>query len=131
MDVLPPRSQQMATDQDWGAVWPGPKSFHPAVVPLSIRQGYTPKGVAPPSKIGNAELMKIPNFLHLTPPVIKKQCEALKKFCNKWPEGLETEVKWKEIFPVEVITTDYCHGLPTIRNPLSRIITVKVIQYFS
>lgn len=33
----------------------------------------------PPSKYANAELMKIPNFLHLTPNHVKKHCEALKR----------------------------------------------------
>lgn len=77
-------------------------------------------------KFANAELMKIPNFLHLTPPVISKQCEALKKFCTPWPTGLETEEKQENHFPVRVITSDYVHGLPTIRNPLSRIVTMKL-----
>ena len=31
-----------------------------------------------PSKYANAELMKIPNFLHLTPAHVQKQCAALK-----------------------------------------------------
>ena len=30
------------------------------------------------AKEGNLELLKIPNFLHLTPVAIKKHCEALK-----------------------------------------------------
>lgn len=126
-EVPPPRSQQMATDQDWGAVWPGPKSFVPASVPLPLRQGYVSKKYQiPPGKFANAELMKIPNFLHLTPPVIKKQCEALKQFCTPWPKGLETEERMRASFPVEVVTSDYCHALPTIRNPLSRIVTVQL-----
>lgn len=29
-------------------------------------------------KYGNAELVKIPNFLHLTPPHIKTHCQAIK-----------------------------------------------------
>jgi small subunit ribosomal protein S35 len=41
-----------------------------------------------PGKYANIELMKIPNFLHLTPPVIKRQCQLLKPFCTKWPKGL-------------------------------------------
>lgn len=123
---MPPRTEQMAVDQNWGAVWPGPKSFNPATVPLPVRQGFTPKGMASPSKYANAELMKIPNFLHLTPPVVKKQCEALKQFCTPWPKGLETEEKIKQHFPMEVIYSDYCHGLPTIRNPLSRIVTIRL-----
>lgn len=126
LEVPPPRSNQMAIDQDWGAVWPGPKTFHPATVPLPLRQGYTPKKhQVPPGKFANAELMKIPNFLHLTPPVIKQQCEALKQFCTPWPKALDTEEKMKQHFPVDYISSDYCHALPTIRNPLSRIVTVQ------
>ncbi|KAJ3636179.1 hypothetical protein MTP99_009014 [Tenebrio molitor] len=123
-DFLPPRSSQMAVDQDWGNVWPGPRTFHPATVPLPVRQGYNPKGVAP-AKYANAELMKIPNFLHLTPPVIKRQCEALKKFCTPWPKSLDTDEKCLKHFPIEVSSSDYCHSSPTIRDPLARIVTVK------
>ncbi|XP_058463604.1 small ribosomal subunit protein mS35 [Malaya genurostris] len=125
--VPPPRTEQMATDQDWGAVWPGPRSFNPSVVPLPLRQGYvSKKHQIPPGKFANAELMKIPNFLHLTPPVIKKQCEALKQFCTPWPKGLETEESMKKHFPVDFISSDYCHASPTIRNPLSRIVTIQL-----
>ncbi|XP_013117863.1 small ribosomal subunit protein mS35 [Stomoxys calcitrans] len=125
-EVMPPRSLKMATDQDWTAVWPAPRSFHPASVPLPIRQGFTVKGAAPPSKFANAELMKIPNFLHLTPPAIKQQCEAIKKFCTPWPKGLENEEKWKRHFPIDVVSTDYCQSLPTIRNPEARRVRLTV-----
>ncbi|KAJ8667968.1 hypothetical protein QAD02_009631 [Eretmocerus hayati] len=121
----PPRCHQMKTDQDWPSVWPGQRTFHPAVVPLPIRQGYPLKGEAPPDKWANAELMKIPNFLHLTPPAIKRHCEALKQFCTKWPEGLETEEKCDKHFPLEVIYSDYCHSGPSIRDPLSRIVSFR------
>lgn len=94
-------------------------------MPLPIHQGYVKPGKAPPAKYANAELMKIPNFLHLTPPTISKQCEALKKFCTAWPTNLATEVDQEKRLPVRVITSDYVHGLPTIRNHLSRIVTVK------
>ncbi|XP_030372769.1 28S ribosomal protein S35, mitochondrial [Scaptodrosophila lebanonensis] len=124
--VPPPRSNRMAVDQDWTAAWPGPRSFHPASVPLPLRQGYTERGAAAPSKFANAELMKIPNFLHLTPPAIRQQCEAIKQFCTPWPKGLETEEKCKHHFPVEVVTTDFCHSLPTIRNPEARRVTVSL-----
>lgn len=120
----------MPVDQDWGNVWPGPRTFHPAVVPLPVRQGYNEKD-APPGKFGNAELMKIPNFLHLTPPVIKRQCEALKRFCSAWPAGIETDEKCEETFPLEVVTSDYCHSSPDIRNPLARIVTIKVNSIIS
>lgn len=115
----------MPVDQDWGNVWPGPRTFHPASVPLPLYQGWVKKG-APPNKYGNLELMKIPNFLHLTPPVIKRQCEALKKFCTKWPEALDKDEVSEKYFPLEVSTSDYCHSSPTIREPLSRIVTIKV-----
>ncbi|XP_018569209.1 28S ribosomal protein S35, mitochondrial [Anoplophora glabripennis] len=124
IEVLPPRANKMAVDQDWGSVWPGPRSFHPATVPLPIRQGYAEKG-ASPDKYANAELMKIPNFLHLTPPVIKRQCEALKKFCTPWPKALNTDGKCAKHFPIEVISSDYCHSSPSIRDPLARIVNVQ------
>lgn len=124
-EVMPPRTTVMPVDQDWGSVWPGPRTFHPASVPLPVRQGFNEKG-APPGKFANAELMKIPNFLHLTPPVVKRQCEALKRFCTTWPQGLETDMQVEEAFPLEVITSDYCHSSPDIRDPLARIVTIKV-----
>lgn len=123
------RFKKMSVRQKWGNVWPGPKTFHPSSVPLPLRQGYLEpqdnKRPAP-DKFANAELMKIPNFLHLTPPAIKQQCEAIKKYCTQWPAGLETDEKCEKHFPIEFISSDYCHGLPTIRNPLSRIITLRV-----
>uniref|UniRef100_A0A8D8QNG4 28S ribosomal protein S35, mitochondrial n=1 Tax=Cacopsylla melanoneura TaxID=428564 RepID=A0A8D8QNG4_9HEMI len=123
--VQPPRYLKMPVDQDWTNVWPGQRTFHPAVVPLPLRQGYDAKRVAP-SKFANAELMKIPNFLHLTPPAIKKHCDAIKKFCTAWPQGLETEIQMEKHFPVTVITNDYCHSSPTIRDVKARIVTVKL-----
>lgn len=124
--TLPPRFHEMSPDQDWGAVWPGPRSFHPATVPLPVRQGFTEGGKAAPGKFANAELMKIPNFLHLTPPIVKRQCEALKQFCTAWPAGLETDEKIEKHFGVKVITTDYCLSSPSIRNPLARVVSLKV-----
>lgn len=107
-------------------MWPAPKTFHPSSVPLPLRQGYVPHGQAPPGKKANAELMKIPNFLHLTPPVIKAQCEALKQFCTEWPKLLNSEEAIEKHYPLEIITSDYCHASPTIRNPLARIVTLRV-----
>lgn len=123
--VPPPRTTAMPVDQDWPSVWPGARTFHPASVPLPVRQGYTEKG-APPSKYANAELMKIPNFLHLTPPAIQRHCEALKQFCTEWPIGLETEEKCTKHFPVEIISSDYCYSSPTIREPLARIVNLQI-----
>ncbi|CAK1592327.1 unnamed protein product [Parnassius mnemosyne] len=125
-DIQPDRADRMATDQNWGNVWPGPKTFHPSSVPLPIRQGYVPKGQAPPGKKANAELMKIPNFLHLTPPVIKTQCEAIKKYCTEWPKLLNSEETIEKHYPLEIISSDYCHASPTIRNPLARVVNLRI-----
>lgn len=84
--VPPPRYSRMSTDQDWTNVWPSATTFKQSVVPLPITQGYIAsekenKGL-PLEKYANAELMKIPNFLHLTPNHIKKHCAAIKsKYC--------------------------------------------------
>ncbi|EFN75782.1 28S ribosomal protein S35, mitochondrial [Harpegnathos saltator] len=123
--VPPPRTTEMPTDQDWGSVWPGARTFHPASVPLPLRQGYVEKGT-PPDKHVNAELMKIPNFLHLTPPAIHRHCEALKQFCTDWPAALDTDEKCTEHFPVDIITSDYCYSSPTIREPLARIVSLRI-----
>lgn len=105
-------------------VWPTAQSFRASVVPLPIRMGYT-KRDAPPEKHANAELMKIPNFLHLTPPAIRKHIEAIKKFCSRWPVGLETDEAIERHFPMTVTTYDYCFSGPTIRNPAARIVTLR------
>lgn len=72
----------MSTDQDWTNSWPTQMTFKQNAVPLPLRQGYIKSycenNGLPPTKYGNTELMKIPNFLHLTPPHIKKQCQAIK-----------------------------------------------------
>ncbi|KAL1130954.1 hypothetical protein AAG570_012195, partial [Ranatra chinensis] len=123
--AVPPRELKMSFDQDWTSAWPGQRTFHPASVPLPVRQGISKLGTSP-GKFGNAELMKIPNFLHLTPPAVKKHCVALKKFCTPWPDDLKTDTSCREHFPIEITTSNFCHSSPSIRNPLSRIVTIKV-----
>ncbi|KAK1118548.1 hypothetical protein K0M31_014855 [Melipona bicolor] len=113
-------------NQDWQTIWPVARSFHPDIVPFPLQQGYKNNEGVHPGKHGNAELLKIPNFLHLTPPVVKRHCEALKKFCTKWPKELETDEACIKHFPVEVITSDYCYSSPTIREPLARIVSLRV-----
>ncbi|KAK8788591.1 hypothetical protein V5799_021638 [Amblyomma americanum] len=123
--VPQPRSERMPVDQDWPSVWPTAQSFRPSVVPLPLRQGYSPKG-APPGKYANLELMKVPNFLHLTPVHLAKHAKVLRPFCTPWPAGLETDEKCEKHFPVEVIDSDYCHASPSIRDARSRIVTLRV-----
>jgi hypothetical protein len=75
-----PRAEDMSADQDWPNVWPAARSFRSSVVPLPVRMGSRPKldRRAPFPAKGNLELVKIPNFLHLTPLHIKRHCEAIK-----------------------------------------------------
>ncbi|XP_013785383.1 28S ribosomal protein S35, mitochondrial-like [Limulus polyphemus] len=124
-EILPPRYKRMPFDQDWNSVWPTAQSFKPSTVPLPLLQGFVKTG-APPDKYANTELMKIPNFLHLTPPTIEKHCAALKKFCTPWPKQLKTDEICDKEFPVEIITNDYCHAGPSIRDSRARIVTLKV-----
>lgn len=78
------------------------------------------------AKEGNLELLKIPNFLHLTPVAIKRHCEALKDFCTEWPAALDSDEKCEKHFPIEIDTADYVSAGPSIRNPKARVVTLRV-----
>ncbi|KAL4005504.1 hypothetical protein ACER0C_005217 [Sarotherodon galilaeus] len=121
-----PRTGKMPVDQDWTAVYPAAAPFRPGSVPLPVRMGYPVKGGIPPEKKGNLELIKIPNFLHLTPAAIKKHCEALKPFCTEWPSALETDTKCDEHFPIKVESKEYVSAGPSLRNPSARIVHLRV-----
>ncbi|XP_070687047.1 small ribosomal subunit protein mS35 [Pempheris klunzingeri] len=121
-----PRTKRMPVDQDWTAVYPAAAPFRSGSVPLPVRMGYPIKGGVPPEKRGNLELIKIPNFLHLTPAAIKKHCEALKPFCTEWPSALDTDAKCDEHFPIKVESTDYVSSGPSLRNPAARVVQLKV-----
>lgn len=137
----------MSTDQDWTNVWPTATTFKQSVVPLPITQGYVAsekenKGL-PLEKYANAELMKIPNFLHLTPNHIKKHCAAIKskyliccfvillrmcplEFCTPWPEQLSSDESCKDFLPIEITTYDYLHSTPSIRDSRARVVKFNV-----
>ncbi|TNN49855.1 28S ribosomal protein S35, mitochondrial [Liparis tanakae] len=121
-----PRTEKMPVDQDWTAVYPSATPFRPNAVPLPLRMGYPVKGGVPPEKKGNLELLKIPNFLHLTPVAIKKHCEALKPFCTEWPSALDTDATCDEHFPIKVDGTDYVSAGPSVRNPSARVVHLRV-----
>ncbi|XP_017556682.1 28S ribosomal protein S35, mitochondrial [Pygocentrus nattereri] len=124
--AVEPRTERMTVDQDWTAVYPTAASFKPNSVPLPVRMGYPVKRGVPPAKKGNLELIKIPNFLHLTPEAIKKHCEALKPFCTEWPAALDSDAKCEEHFPIQVESKAYVSAGPSLRNPNARIITLTV-----
>ncbi|XP_069551393.1 small ribosomal subunit protein mS35 [Brachyistius frenatus] len=121
-----PRTEKMPVAQDWTAVYPAATPFRPSSIPLPVRMGYPVKGGVPPEKKGNLELIKIPNFLHLTPAAIKKHCEALKPFCTEWPSALDSDAKCDEHSPIKVESTDYVSAGLSVRNPSARIVHLKV-----
>ena len=145
----------MSTDQDWTNVWPSATTFKQSVVPLPITQGYVSsdkdnKGL-PVERYANAELMKIPNFFHLTPNHIKKHCAALKRqwflslslsclyrintfdleYCTPWPEQLKSDEACEHYLPIEITTHDYLNSTPSIRDSRARVVKFHVtIAYF-
>lgn len=128
--VLHPRYNKMKITDDWTNIWPAASTFKYSAIPFPVRQGFIKRmneneGV-PPGRYANAELMKIPNFLHLTPAHVKKHCEALKKFCTDWPAGLETNEKCEKHFPLEVISPTYLTSGPSLRDPRARVVTFRL-----
>uniref|UniRef100_A0A915Q720 Ribosomal protein S24/S35 mitochondrial conserved domain-containing protein n=1 Tax=Setaria digitata TaxID=48799 RepID=A0A915Q720_9BILA len=125
--VRRPRKEEMSTEQDWPSVWPVARSFRSSVVPLPIRMGARkhPERRAPFKTEGNLELVKIPNFLHLTPAAIERHCSAIKKFCTKWPEKMDEKIR-RKFFPLTLSYCDYVHQSNSLRDMRSRVITVKL-----
>jgi len=124
-----PREERMSPEQDWTAVWPTAQVFKPSVVPLPLRAGRSSGkavGYVPLSKYANVELLKINNFLHLTPPAIEKHCQAIKKFMTKFPEEVKNHEVKKQFFPLEITTSSFCFSGPAVRHPDSRICTMAV-----
>lgn len=80
----------------------------------------------PPKAYANLELMKIPNFLHLTPLAVKRHCLAIKPFCTKWPKGLASDESVEKYFPIEFTCSDYIFAGPSVRDERSRIVQLKI-----
>nr|CAD2180646.1 unnamed protein product [Meloidogyne enterolobii] len=124
ISVRKPRALEQSSDQDWMSVWPAAQSFRSSVVPLPIRMGYLSNKEAkvklPRAAYANLELMKIPNFLHLTPHHIQRHCNAIKikerKFCTKFPDELKDVECQQKYFPLEFRYSDYIHQGTNIRN---------------
>ncbi|XP_037093936.1 28S ribosomal protein S35, mitochondrial-like [Pollicipes pollicipes] len=123
----PPRYERQSTTQRWSDVWPAPRSFHPAAVPLPLRQGFVerPALYVTPGKYANAELMKVANMLHLTPPAVERHCKALARFCTAWPAAL-TDERLEQLRPLRVVTQDFVHATPTVRHPDARVVAVRL-----
>ncbi|KAL5107117.1 28S ribosomal protein S35 mitochondrial [Taenia crassiceps] len=122
--------EQQIQDDDWSTVWPCENFFSPYAFPVPIRQGHSKNlvenGGLSPAKYANAELLKIPNFLHLTPRHIEKHCKALQKFTTKWPSGLCTDEDVDRHYPVEVVTHSFTNSAPSIRDKRARRVTIRV-----
>ena len=77
--------------QDWTNVWPTSGVYRHSVAPFPLRMGVVKSdhenNFIVPDKSVNVELLKISNFLHLTPKHVEKHCEVLHQFCTEWPEG--------------------------------------------
>ncbi|KRX89146.1 28S ribosomal protein S35, mitochondrial [Trichinella pseudospiralis] len=127
-EIMPPREQRQPIDQDWPSVWPVAQSFKASSVPLPLRMGFqkSRSKKPPPDKHANLELMKIPNFLHLTPPAIARHCDAIRKWCTPWPEQLNSDDQCRHYFPVQFEYHDYIHAGPTIRDSRSRVVSLRV-----
>ncbi|PIK48295.1 putative 28S ribosomal protein S35, mitochondrial isoform X3 [Apostichopus japonicus] len=122
----PSREVKMKDTQVWSDVYPTAATFKWSAVPLSVRMGYPVRRGIPPHKLGNAELMKIPNFLHLTPPAVKKHCAALKELCTDWPAELNSDEVCDKHLPIAMETSDYVFSGPSVRSPKARVVQLKV-----
>ncbi|KRX63168.1 28S ribosomal protein S35, mitochondrial [Trichinella sp. T9] len=127
-EIMPPREQRQPIDQDWPSVWPVAQSFKASSVPLPLRMGFqkSRSKKPPPDKHANLELMKIPNFLHLTPPAIARHCDAIRKWCTPWPEQLNSDERCRYYFPIQFEYHDYIHAGPTVRDSRSRVVSLRV-----
>jgi len=117
------------SDEDalnWSRKWSSYSTFNPYILPFPLRMGFRRKFCVKPDKFGNLELLKVQNFLHLTPPAIKEQCASLKKFCTKFPEELKSDEDCERHFPVEVHTVDYIASSKSPRDERARTVERKI-----
>ncbi|KAI1728221.1 mitochondrial ribosomal subunit protein domain-containing protein [Ditylenchus destructor] len=130
LEVNKPRKLSMTLDQHWPDIWPTAATFKHSVVPLPIRMGYRrhPIRKAPPAAEANLELMKIPNFLHLTPPHIAQHCNAIKRFCTPFPKELTTihVNQDSNYLPLSVKYSDFVHQGTSLKDIRSRVVTISL-----
>ncbi|KAI1727007.1 mitochondrial ribosomal subunit protein [Ditylenchus destructor] len=157
LEVNKPRKLNMTLDQHWTEIWPTAATFKHSVVPLPIRMGFRrhPQRKAPPAAEANLELMKIPNFLHLTPPHIAQHCNAIKRFCTPFPEelasihddqdppvrmdknqrsrlkemrekGIEMNSIIRNYLPLSVQYSDFVHQGTSLKDVRSRVVTISL-----
>lgn len=71
-----------------------------------------------PDAHGNEELAKISNFLHLTPPMVEAHTSHLKELCTPCPDRPKR--------PVKIYKTNYAFVGPSMKQPMSRNVSIKV-----
>lgn len=110
---------------DWPSVFTGAQSFNPFSIPIMFKMGRVKHnrinvGLRQRA-LGNLELMKIPNFFHLTPIAIERHCAALKSLCTEWPHNLDLST-----VPLRITTKNYLFAGPSLYHPGSRIVKLQV-----
>lgn len=110
---------------DWPSIFSGAKSYHPSVVPIFFRMGRLkqnkPGFALPVRALGNLQLMKIPNFFHLSSPAIERHCQALESLCTEWPQSLDLST-----VPLRITTRNYLFAGPSLYHPGSRKVKLQV-----
>jgi len=105
---------------DWTRIWDTASAYNPFLIPLPVRCGRAQEkkpGIAPTAH-GNVELLKIPNFFHLTPIAIEKHCAALKPYITPWPKSVNRSIR--------ITTINYIYAGPSVRHPDSRFVKLQV-----
>lgn len=112
-------SQSFNEDNEWSSVHQTSRPFDPYLIKIPVRMGRPQPGEIPPLAITTPEILKIPNFFHLTPPAIQKHCDALKELCTPWPDNLPP-------LPIRIITRNFVFPSCDIRHPQTRIVQLNV-----
>uniref|UniRef100_A0A183BTE8 MRP-S28 domain-containing protein n=1 Tax=Globodera pallida TaxID=36090 RepID=A0A183BTE8_GLOPA len=123
-----PRREDMKCTQDWPSVWPAAQPFRSSTVPLPLWMGFRRRPDVQPrmGSYGNLELLKIPNFLHLTPLHVQRHSQAIKKFCTKFPEELKKASTKEQYTPLRLVYSDYIHQSTNIRDIRAREVTAHL-----
>lgn len=109
-----------AYDSNLSQIFTSSSVFNAALLQLPIRMGRPIKPeVLPPRAAGNIELLKIPNFFHLTPQKVRRDTDALTDLCTQWPEKLNNR-------PIRLYSRNYLYAGPSVAHPKSHTVKLEV-----
>lgn len=57
---------------------------------------------------------------------IRSVLPSMTEFCTEWPSTLDSDVRCEEHFPIQMETKDFVFAGPSLRNPTSRVVRLKV-----